>query len=98
MAYVHDLLYKQDDHSNLEIGPYLKSLAKQVAQFHRDEDNLLVEVSSSNIRYPLYRAVHMGIFVNELLTNAHKHARDGKKQLLIQINLREEENSYVSCF
>ncbi|PHR30358.1 MAG: hypothetical protein COA38_10605 [Fluviicola sp.] len=98
MAYVHDLLYKQDDHSNLEIGPYLKSLAKQVAQFHRDEDNLLVEVSSSNIRYPLHRAVHMGIFVNELLTNAHKHAREGKKQLLIQINLREEENSYVLTF
>lgn len=98
MAYVHDLLYKQDDHSNLEIGPYIESLARQVAQFHRDEDNLLVTVDCHNILYPLNRAIHMGIFINELLTNSHKHARVEGKQLIIAIQLEESSNNYTLVY
>lgn len=98
MAYVHDLLYKQDDHSNLEIGPYLASLATQVARFHRDEDNLHVTVNCDNIQYPLHRAIHTGIFVNELLTNSHKHARVQDKQLKIEIDLIENTDNYVLRF
>lgn len=95
MAFVHDLLYRQEDHANLDIGNYLTQLAEQVAIFHRDADDLAVDVESGNIMLPLRKAIYIGIFTNELLTNSHKYARIGTDILRLKIRLYEVDDEYV---
>ncbi|MFT5820798.1 MAG: two-component sensor histidine kinase [Crocinitomix sp.] len=92
MAFVHELLYKQDDVKNVDLAQYIKAMSNQIAGFYGDEENLSVKVICHNIQFPLHRAIHLGIFINELLTNSHKYARKPNQKLEIQIELIQKEN------
>ncbi|MCG8574865.1 MAG: sensor histidine kinase [Flavobacteriales bacterium] len=94
MAYVHELLYKQDDVKNVDLGQYLEAMSRQIARFFSGEEDLKVTVNCHEIQFPLHRAIHMGIFINELLTNSHKYARKEGEELEINIELKAVENRY----
>ncbi len=77
MALTHQLLYERTDFSSLELGPYLKRLGASLRDAHgplMQRVQLVVEAADSGLHIELTQAVPVALVVNELLTNALKHA------------------------
>jgi len=77
MALTHQLLYERNDFSSLELGPYLRRLVTSLREMHGDllrRVQLEVEAADAGMAINLQQAVPVALVVNELLTNALKHA------------------------
>lgn len=77
MALTHQLLYERTDFSALELGPYLKRLVASLRDAHGQlmrRIQLVVDAPDSGLHIELTQAVPVALVVNELLTNALKHA------------------------
>lgn len=77
MALTHQLLYERTDFSSLELGPYLKRLVGSLRDAHgqlMQRIQMMVDAPDSGLQIGLTQAVPVALVVNELLTNALKHA------------------------
>ena len=77
MALTHQLLYERTDFSSLELGPYLRRLVGSLREAHGDlmrRIQLEVDAPDTGLHIELSQAVPVALIVNELLTNALKHA------------------------
>lgn len=73
IALAHDLLSQREGGSSVEFDRYLRSVC---ANIDPQREKVTVEVDASPTVMPLDRAVPVGLIVNELVTNALKHAFD----------------------
>lgn len=92
MALTHQLLYERTDFSSLELGPYLRRLVASLREAHGElmrRIQLVVDAPDTGLHIELSQAVPVALIVNELLTNALKHAftteQSGK------VNVRAEQ-------
>ena len=89
MARVHERLYRSPSLSSLELGEHLSDLAKMVFQGnHRPGLTLDCEVDSSEADLEL--AIPLGLVLNELVSNACKHAFRGRQEGRVSVRLRRE--------
>lgn len=100
MALTHQLLYERTDFSSLELGPYLKRLAASLrdghgALMHRIQ--LRVDAPDEGLQIELTQAVPVALVVNELITNALKHAFGPDRTGTVEVTAsRQEEQIKVS--
>ncbi len=73
IALAHDQLSLSEGGSTVEFGDYLQSLCKNIDP---RRENVVLELSTGGLTLPLHVAVPAGLIVNELVTNAYKHAFD----------------------
>ena len=75
MAMIHEQLYQSDDLEQIDISGYLSSISYELARSYnaplRDID---VEVMADSGSLGVERAIPCGLIVNELVSNALKHA------------------------
>lgn len=100
MALTHQLLYEHTDFSSLELGPYLKRLAGSLRDAHgqlMQRIQLLVVAADSGLQISLSQAVPVALVVNELLTNALKHAFEPDRSGKVEVKaLRVDGNIVVT--
>jgi PAS domain S-box-containing protein len=71
VATVHDQLFRQADARQIELEPYLRNLASAISSAGpRHETTARIDPASVSAEM----AVPIGLLVNELVTNAYKHA------------------------
>jgi len=73
MSLLHQQLYEHQSFAHVDLGDYLSELA-QHAITSTEVTNVNVEFDLTPLKLDLHRAVPCGLLVNELLTNACKHA------------------------
>lgn len=77
MSLTHQLLYERKDFSKMDLGDYLYRLAQLLRGSYRDSGSR-IELRLLRPERPVYldleRAIPCGLLVNELVTNAFKHA------------------------
>jgi two-component sensor histidine kinase len=73
IAKLHEQLYQSLDGGRVSVGKYLERLVEG-AQALYEGLPMRVEVSGGEPELDTDRAIHLGLMVNELLTNAAKHA------------------------
>ena len=98
MALTHQLLYERKDFSRLQLGDYLDRLVQSIRTSYRasgDRITLRLELPEIDVQLDLERAIPCGLLVNELVTNAYKHAFAGERQGDIVIKLEEDEDSLI---
>jgi PAS domain S-box-containing protein len=75
MALVHEKIYQSKDLSRIDFKDYLEALTRHISNSYR---NPLIKLSQSLPAEDVYvgidTAVPCGLIVNEVLTNAYKHA------------------------
>jgi two-component sensor histidine kinase len=71
IALAHDQLSQADHSGSVDFGDYLKALCKNIDP---RRENVAIHVAATSLVLPLDRAVPAGLIVNELVSNAYKHA------------------------
>jgi len=75
IAAIHELLYSAADFSRIEFRRFVEKLAQDVIAVHRRHATQVeVEIHTESVLLDMTQAVPCGLIVNELLTNALKHA------------------------
>lgn len=77
MALTHQLLYERKDYSRINLGEYLERLAQLLLNSYRQESSHITlrrALPAAPQYLDLERAIPCGLVVNELVTNAFKHA------------------------
>lgn len=101
MSYVHEELYKSHNLADINFDEYLKKISTNLVSIYnksvRVNQYLFMENQDVNIDI----AVPCGLIVNELLTNALKHAfpdnftgSNGKEGKVVDIFFTEKDNTY----
>jgi two-component sensor histidine kinase len=74
MALVHETLCLTKDYSQVDMDLYLSTLADQIAATFPPGKTVIMTVTAEGITMDAARATPCGLIVNELMTNALRHA------------------------
>lgn len=77
MALIHEKLYRSDDLARVDFADYLRVLAQDLVRSHPARGArrpLSLDLELSPLRLSIDQAAPCGLLVNELITNALKHA------------------------
>jgi two-component sensor histidine kinase/CheY-like chemotaxis protein len=89
MALVHEKLYKSKDVYNIDIGSYIEDLAKTAfTGFKSHTGNIALKLNIKSISIPIDQAIPCGLIINELMSNALKHAFPNGRAGQIDIAVR----------
>ncbi len=89
IAITHELLYEEQNFSSIDYGANVKKLVNSIAgalntdvYFHFNMDKLRLNIN---------QALPCSLILNELVTNALRHAFNDKSNAVIEISLKEEK-------
>ena len=74
IAGIHEILYRSKSYSNVNLLAYAQQLVPHLVTFHGAEDRIVAKVEGHIATLELERAVPFGLLLNELVSNACKHA------------------------
>lgn len=74
MALVHEEMYRSPDRSGVDMGAWLGHLVSRLAQTHPPSPALRFELDSGGVELGLNESIPCAIVLNELVSNAMKHA------------------------
>lgn len=98
MGLIHQLLYESQDMGHLDLGQFLKrliALVRETGLSLMQRVRVEVEIDPLPVLIGLAQAVPCGLLVNELMTNAMKHAFPGERHGCIRVSLRRAADSSV---
>jgi len=92
MALVHESLYSSDNFAAVNFAEYAKNLSEQLVSTYGLKAGLVkVGFDMDTVLIPIDLAVPCGLILNELVTNAVKHAFPSEKMGTIKLSLRLSE-------
>jgi two-component sensor histidine kinase len=96
MGLIHALLYKSDDLANISTSEYIRTLSIQLFKCYRMDPSLIkVETNVADIAMDIDTLIPFGLILNELVSNAYKHAFPDGRQGRLDIILENEGDSRV---
>jgi two-component sensor histidine kinase len=96
IALTHQMLYQKETLSNINLSEYIETLVRQIeASMSSPFIELEVDVKDQKSRLTIDGAVPLGLVINELLTNAYKHAFPKGRKGKITVSLNETPESFT---
>ena len=89
MALVHEHLYRAQNLHSVPLAMYLGALLEEVACTQPAARRVTRDVNVQDIALPVDQAIPCGLIVNELVTNAFKHAFPGDASGRLTVSLQE---------
>ncbi|HLK56732.1 MAG TPA: PAS domain S-box protein [Chthonomonadaceae bacterium] len=99
MALVHETLYQSDNLAGVNFAEYARALGEQLIRtYSLPTRTIILKTELDPVPMNIDLAVPCGLILNELLTNALKHAFPGGRDGEIRLSLhREAEGACVLC-
>ncbi len=96
MAFIHEKLYQSRDLSKVDFASYIRSLASSLFQSYRlDPGQVRLETDLEDVGIDINSAGPCGLLVNELISNALKHAFPAGRKGTVRIGLRRESDGTI---
>ncbi|RPH35036.1 hypothetical protein EHM92_06930, partial [bacterium] len=89
MASVHEMLYRSTDLARIDFSGYISNLASQLFASHNiNPERVKLQVEVEPVSLGINLGVPCGLLINELVTNALKHAFPGDRAGTITVSMR----------
>jgi two-component sensor histidine kinase len=96
MALIHEKLYQTSTFAQIEFGGYIRDLIHEIQiSYPEKAGSVDINLQLKPISLELNNAIPCGLLLNELLSNAYKHAFVGQEHGQIDIRFGEEEGQYM---
>ena len=99
MALVHEILYQSPEISSVDLDLYVKTLAKSLFEFYRSKGKeIVLRTDISGVALGVNTAIPVGLIINELISNALKHAFLERTTGEIFIRIRKKDRNISIVF
>ncbi len=96
MALVHEKLYKSNNLARIDFAEYIRSLTVYLLGYYRINTNRIsIKSDIQDILMDINTAIPCGLIINELFSNAIKHAFPDKRKGNIFISFRSEDEKNI---
>lgn len=92
MAMIHQKLYQADTYSRVEFSGYIQDLIMTIGASYDTNKNVRILLNMDNLYLSLDKATPCGLIINELLTNAYKHAFKNIQKPEISVTMTKSKN------
>ena len=97
MALIHEKLYRSQDLARINFAEYIRNLATHLVRSYRASSGPVnLKVNTNDISLSIDTAVPCGLIINELVSNALKHAFADGREGEIHIELRSDRDHQVT--
>ncbi|PKG31248.1 sensor histidine kinase, partial [Methanoregula sp.] len=94
MALVHEILYQTPEITNIDLALYVNTLGKNLFDFYKIKGSrITLRTDIPGICIGVNSAIPIGLIMNELISNALKHAFCGNSSGEIFIRVRKKDRS-----
>ncbi len=90
MALIHEELYRSGDLARVDLKEYLERLTPKLVQSLQGGRTIGFALELEECRVPVDKAIPFGLIVNELVTNAVKHAFTGREAGNVRLTVKRE--------
>jgi PAS domain S-box-containing protein len=97
MALIHEKLYGSKDFARIDLAGYVRTLSQDLFQSYKinpGKIDLIVQ-PDGDVYVDINKAVPCGLILNELISNALKHAFPSDRHGELQIIIRETKNTEI---
>lgn len=96
IALLHEKVYNSEDVARINLGEYLKEFIGTLKSYYlQNGENIAVDVRIPETYISLSSAIPLGLIVNELVTNAFRHAFKGRDRGSVRVSLDHVNDKYL---
>ena len=88
MAMVHEQLYRSSDFSQIDMKPYIEQMTHQLMFANMLKEKIDVSIRVEEVYLGINSAIPCGLILNEMISNALKHAFKGREKGQIKITFK----------
>ncbi len=94
MATVHEMLYEAQNFNKLSFGHFVEKMVISIKDvYETDYSNIDITLDISDIHLNVNQAVPCGLIINELVTNAFKHAYTNGEEGIVKVVLKGDNKN-----
>ena len=93
IADIHDIVYQSNAFANINVHDYFTKLLLEVLQFYGgDEKHISINFDIDDFELSIQSLIPLGLIVNEVVTNAFKHAFQDSEEGVVQFILKKDQD------
>lgn len=93
MSFIHESLYQNKDFSSIDMATYIDGLSRNLVMSYSITGNIALERDLKRVELVLDQAIPCGLILNELISNAFKHAFPNGRPGSVRIGLNLDGNT-----
>ncbi|MCX6288057.1 MAG: PAS domain S-box protein [Bacteroidetes bacterium] len=90
MALVHEMLYRSEDFEKISFPDYVRSVASVISATY-GRMNVHLDFEMEPVIINIETAIPLGLMLNEILSNAYRHAFDGNSEGTITVSFKKHK-------
>ncbi|MDG5766305.1 LytS/YhcK type 5TM receptor domain-containing protein [Balneolales bacterium ANBcel1] len=95
MALLHEIVYEQDNYAEIDMSELLQRLLQQLSRSYvTGRQSIRLDLDAEPILLDMTRSIPFTLLVNELVTNAFKHAFAGRDEGVISVCFHRVGDEY----
>lgn len=93
IAKIHELLYQSESYTHVSFKEYINTLLIKIeSAFNSEQKEVEFNTQIDELKLNINQAIPCGLILNELISNAVKHAFTGKNHGMINVSFTESDN------